>query len=115
MRTLITQQMADNEELRSKLAWVEGDLAVTQKAVADIAEQLRKAKEERKMTNVEARWLREEWEAAEAKCRNTEQENECLRKELEDLQAGFAAQKKELEGEYQKQVDDMFFLAINVA
>lgn len=28
---------------------------------------------------------------------------------MEELQAGFAAQKEELEGEYQKQVDDMFF------
>ena len=28
---------------------------------------------------------------------------------MEKLQAGFVAQKEELEGEYQKQVDDIFF------
>lgn len=28
---------------------------------------------------------------------------------MEELRAGFAAQNEELEGEYQKQVDDMFF------
>lgn len=115
MRTFISQQMANSEELRSKLAREDGDLTVTQKVVADRAEQLRKTEEERKMTNAEARWLGDEGEVAKAKCRNAKQENEHLRKELEDLRAGFAAQKKELEEEYQKQVDDMFFLAINVA
>ncbi|KAJ9684588.1 hypothetical protein PVL29_016853 [Vitis rotundifolia] len=32
-----------------------------------------------------------------------------LRRELQDLRAGFAAKKEDLEANYQKQVDDMFF------
>ena len=44
----------------------------------------------------------------EAKCKDAEQENDRLKKELEDLRARFAAQ-KELEDEYQKKVDDIFF------
>ena len=32
-----------------------------------------------------------------------------MRKEVKELRAGFVAKKKKLEGEYQKQVDDMFF------
>ena len=38
MRTFISQQMANSEELRSKLAREDGDLTVTQKVVADRAE-----------------------------------------------------------------------------
>lgn len=38
MRTFITQQMANSEELSSKLAREDGDLTVTQKVVADRAE-----------------------------------------------------------------------------
>lgn len=51
----------------------------------------------------------EEEETTEAKCKNAEQKNEWLKKELKELRVGFATQKKELRGEYQKQVDDMFF------
>lgn len=43
-----------------------------------------------------------------AKHKKNEEENERLRQEMEELRAGFASQKK-LEGEYKKQVDDMFF------
>ncbi|KAL6346526.1 hypothetical protein AAG906_000144 [Vitis piasezkii] len=46
--------------------------------------------------------------AAEAKCRDVEQENDHLKKELEELLTGFATQKKKLEDEYQKQVDDIY-------
>ena len=38
----------------------------------------------------------------EAKSKDAEQENGHLKKELEELRVGFAAQKKELEDEYQK-------------
>lgn len=53
--------------------------------------------------------MSEEGEATEAKFRGTEQENERLKKEIEELWAGFTAQKNELEDEYHKQVDDMYF------
>lgn len=45
---------------------------------------------------------------AEANGRDANKEIERLRKELEELRVGFATQ-KELENEYQKQVDHMFF------
>lgn len=53
--------------------------------------------------------MEEEKEVMEAKHKKAEEENERLRQEMEELRVGFAAQKKELEGEYKKQVDDMFF------
>ena len=101
--------MGGSEELRAKLKWVESDLAVAQKVAVDGAEAVRQAKGERKMTRAQASQLREERKAVEAKCKDAEQENGRLKKELEELRVGFAAQKKELEDEYQKQVDDMFF------
>ncbi|KAL6335990.1 hypothetical protein AAG906_003617 [Vitis piasezkii] len=59
----------------------------------------------------------------EAKLKKAEQENDQLKKEMEELRAGlvakrkemdelqtrFATQKKELEAEYQNQVDEMYF------
>lgn len=68
------------------------------------------------MVEVEARRLKKEGETIEAKHKKAEQENEQLTKEMEELRAGFDAKKKELEDEYQKQMDDIFFffLATNV-
>ncbi|RVW28068.1 hypothetical protein VitviT2T_022788 [Vitis vinifera] len=42
----------------------------------------------------------------EAKSKDAEQENGHLKKELEELRVGFAAQKKELEDEYQNYPSD---------
>ena len=41
--------------------------------------------------------------------KNTEKKVARLRQELQDLWVGFSAQKEDLEANYQKQVDDMFF------
>ena len=108
MKTFISQQMGGRKELRSKLVWAEGDLAAAYKAVTDGAEALRKTEEQREATQAETHRLRKEENAAEAQCKDAEQENDHLKKELEELWTGFAAQKKKLEDEYQKQVDDMF-------
>lgn len=70
---------------------------------------MKKVEEERETTKAGTCWLSEEGETAEAKFRGAEQENERLKKEIEELRVRFTAQKKELEDEYQKQVDDMFF------
>ena len=75
------------------------------------------------MAKIEACQMRKERETAESKCKDVEQENNQLKKELEELRAtfnaqkkeleelraGFAAKKNELEEDYHKQVDDMFF------
>ena len=107
MRAYIAQKMDDSEELRSKLRSVEGKLATSVERVR----LLRKAEDERETTNVEAHRLKKEGEEAEAKCKKVEQENEQLRKEMKKLQAGRTTQKEELEGEYQKQVENMFFFS----
>lgn len=61
------------------------------------------------MVNAEARHLREEREVAKVKCKKVKQENERLKKEIEEIRAGFATQNEELKMVYQRQVDDMFF------
>ena len=67
--------------------------------------------------------MREEGRVVEAKFKKAEQENAQLKKEMDELRAGlvakrkemaelqtrFATQKKELEAEYQNQVDEMYF------
>lgn len=46
----------------------------------------------------------------EAQYQESEQENARMRKEIEKLRSRFTAQRKELEGEYQKQVDEIYFI-----
>ena len=50
----------------------------------------------------------------DAKSQTVEQDNERLGQEIEELRAGFIVQKEELEDEYQKQVDDIFFIRLPV-
>ena len=70
---------------------------------------LRKVEKEKEASQVEAHRLVEEKMAMEAENEKIEEEIAQLRQELQDLRAGFAAQKKGLEVDYQKQVDDMLF------
>ena len=109
MRTYIAQHIDDSEDLHFKLKLVESELTAARKAVGEGVKSLRMAEWEGETTNAEARRLREKGEVAETKCKKIEQENERLRKEMEQLRAGFVAQKKKLKDEYQKQVDEMFF------
>ena len=102
---------------------VKNELAVVRKAVVDAKKLLKELEEGMQVVKVEACWMWEEKEAVEAKCKNTEQERNQLKKELEELQAvfeaqkkkleelrvGFIVEKKELEKNYQKQIDEMFF------
>lgn len=107
--------MDGSEELHSKLERAENKLAAAQKVVASreasVVEDksLRKAGEERKAANTETHYLRDEREAVEAKYKKVEQENKRLKKKMEEVQVGFAAQNEELKGEYQRWVNDMFF------
>lgn len=73
MRTFVTQQTVGSEELCSRLAQVEGDLATAQKATEDGAEWLRKWEEEMEATKVEVHRLKDEGETVETKCRKTKQ------------------------------------------
>ncbi|RVW75818.1 hypothetical protein CK203_055092 [Vitis vinifera] len=87
MKAFFTQRLSSNEKLRTYLEQADSDLAATKKAVIDGAKLLKEAEEEREVAKVEV-------------CR--------MKEERETAQAGFAAE-KELEDEFQKQVDDMFF------
>ncbi|KAJ9682519.1 hypothetical protein PVL29_018438 [Vitis rotundifolia] len=109
IKAFVTQQIGSSEELCTKRERAESDLAAAQKATTNEAEALIKAEKEKKTAKAEACQPRKERKAVEAKFKHAEQENDRLKKKLEELRARFAAQKKELEGEYQKQVDDMFF------
>lgn len=99
---------------------MECELAAAWKATAERVEVLRKMEEEKEALRIEverlrkesekAERLRKEKESVEGKLEESEQENAYLKKEIEELQSGLAAQKKELEGEYQTQVDEMYFV-----
>ena len=65
-------------------------------------------KGEKEVIHAEANKLKEEARTLEAKLKEAERENAQLKKKVEELRVGFAAQ-KELETEYQKQVDEMYF------
>ncbi|KAL6351384.1 hypothetical protein AAG906_035176 [Vitis piasezkii] len=67
MRAFISHHPSGIEEMRSKLERVEADLATAQKAVADGAEMLKLAKEEKRGIRTKVDWLKKEMEAMEAK------------------------------------------------
>ena len=108
MRTFISYRMSGCEELRTKLEQVESDLTVVQKVAVEGAEALKLADGEKEAIRAEVDKLRNEGRTTEAKFKEAEWENVQLKKEMEELQDGFVAQKKELETEYQKQVDEMY-------
>lgn len=110
MRAFIAQLVSSTEELCARLERVESDLAAAQKAAVDGVEALKPAEEEKEAICAESERLKEEGKATKAKCKEAELENAQLKKDMEELQFGFMTQKKELEMDYQKQVDEMYFL-----
>lgn len=97
MRAFISHRLDGSEELRVKLERVEADLAAAQKAVADGAEALKLVEKENGAIHAKADRLKEKEKAMEAKFKGAEQENSQLRRGVEELRAGFSAQKKEVE------------------
>lgn len=63
---------------------------------------VRKIEEGKEAAEVEAYQMAEEREMMEVRHKKAEEENKWLRWEMEELRTGFAAQKEELEGKYQK-------------
>ena len=132
MRAFISHHLGGVEEMRSRLEKVEAELATAQKAVADGAEKLSQAEEEKGTVRAKVNLLKREKGALEGQIKGVEQENSQLKKEVDELQAslaaqketerlqaslvaqreemeaGFVAQKKELETEYQRQVEEMY-------
>lgn len=80
MRTFITQQMGDSEELRAKLGQVESDLVATWKAIVDEAEALRKVEGEKEMAQAKTSRLKEKVKATKVKGMDADQEIDRLRK-----------------------------------
>lgn len=101
MRAFISHRLGSSKEMRARLKRVETDLVATQKAVAKGAEALKltegEGERERRTIRAEADKLKETKKATEAKFKGAEQENSQLRREVEELRARFATQKKEME------------------
>ena len=84
MRAFISHHLGGIEELRSRLEKVEAELVAAQKVVADEAEQLSQAEEEKGAVRAEADT-------------KVGQENLQLKKEVDELRASLVAQKKKIE------------------
>nr|CAN60233.1 hypothetical protein VITISV_016497 [Vitis vinifera] len=92
MRAYIAHNMDGNEELLADLEKAKSEVVAAQKLV-----------------EAEALDLAEKKEVMAAKKENVEKKVARLRQELQDLHSRFAAQKEDLEANYHKQGDDMFF------
>lgn len=108
MRAYITHNMDNSEELHARLKSLGAKLAVARKTADEGTELLRNEENGREAVEVEAGQLVKERDVTEARHKKVDEENERLKYEMEELRVGFAAQNEELQGEYQKQVDDMF-------
>ena len=86
-------------------------MATARKAMADGTEQLSRVEEERVAIWAEADTLKKEKQALEGQVNEAGQENLQLKKETDELRASLAAQKKEMEEEYQRQADKMYFFS----
>ena len=101
--------MDGNDDLLASLKTTKSEAAVAWKFAEEGVNLLKKVEEEKEVVQVEARQLAEKKEVMVADKKKTEEEVAQLRQELQDLLAMFVAQKEQLEVDYQKQVDDMFF------
>ena len=108
MRAYIAHNMDENEELQVGLETARSEATAAWNLVEEGACLLRKVGDDKEASHTEARWLDEEKTTITVKKEKTEDETIWLRRELQDLRAGFVTQKKDLETDYQKQVNDMF-------
>ena len=108
MRAYIAHNMDENEELQVGLETAKSEATTAWKLVEEGACLLRKVGDDKEASQTKDRWLDEEKTTITVKKEKTEDETIRLRWELQDLRAGFVAQKKDLETDYQKQVNDMF-------
>lgn len=85
MRTFLTQQLDNNEKLRTQLERVESELVTAQKAITDGDLLLNESNGENEAVKIEEWQMKDERKVAEAKCKDAEQEMDQLKKELEEL------------------------------
>lgn len=74
MRAFLTQRIDNNEELHAQLVRVESKLATIRKVAIDVEKLLKELEEGMPAAKVEACRKGEEKKAAEAKCKDAEQE-----------------------------------------
>lgn len=111
MKTYITHNMEGNKELLANLEMAKSEATAAQKLAKEGVCMLRKANEEKEMSQVEARRLVEEKATMVAKNEKTV----WLRRELQYLRVGLATQNKDLEADYHKTTTttsklDLFFI-----
>lgn len=90
MRAYIAHNMDNSEDLRTRLETAESEVTAARKLTKKRVGLLRRAEKEKKIAQVEARWLAEEKEAMKASKKKVEEEAKQLRQELQELQVGFA-------------------------
>ena len=109
MRAYVAHNMDGNEDLLANLETTKNEVVATRKLVEERVGPLRKTKEEKDVAQFEACHLAEENEVLAVNKKKAKEEADWLRQELQDLRVGFVAQKKVLEADCQKQVDNMSF------
>ena len=109
MRSYIAYNMDKNKELLVDLETARSEVATARKLAEKGASLLRKIEEEKKTFQAEAHWLAKEKLTMAAEKEKVEEETVRLRRELQDFCVGFSTQEEDLEVDYQKQVDVMFF------
>lgn len=82
MWVFLTQQIDNNEALHAQLVRVKSELTAVQKVAADAKKLLKELEKGMQAVKVEVRWMGEEKEVVEAKCKDAEQEKNQLKKEL---------------------------------
>lgn len=101
--------MDGNEDFLASFEMAKSKIAATRNLVEKNTTLLRKTKKENEASQVAARRLVEEKEVMATDKKKVEEEVVWLRQDLQNLRVGFVTQKEDLEADYQKQVEDMFF------
>ena len=109
MRVYIAHNMKDSEDLHVRLEMEKSEVTIARKLTEEGVDLLKRVEEEKEATQAKAHRLVEKNETMEVGKKKAEGETGRLSQELEELWTRFAIQKEELEAEYQKQVDNMFF------
>lgn len=85
MRVFLTQQIDNSEELHAQFVQVKSELDGVWKAAADVEEQLKELEKWMQVAKGKVRWMEEENEVVEVKCKDIERERDQLKKEMERL------------------------------
>lgn len=85
MRVFLTQQIDNSEELHAQFMQVKSELDGVRKAAADVEEQLKELEKGMQAAKGKVRWMEEENEVVEVKCKDVERKRDQLKKKMERL------------------------------